>query len=116
MTDWTGGEPRICYDECRACARRWALPRTACPHCGAPDPHRRPSSGAGTVAAMTVVHRAPAGGHHRPTPFALVLVDLDEGVRAMGRADGVGGVGDRVLARFPDGVPSFVPAASRAAG
>ncbi|MCE3550647.1 OB-fold domain-containing protein [Pseudonocardia sp. RS11V-5] len=110
MTDWTAGEPQVCFDECRSCARRWPLPRAACPHCGTPDPQRRGAAGTGTVAALTVVHRAPEGAPHPPTPFALVLVDLDEGVRVMGRAAGVSAVGERVAVGFPDGVPSFAPA------
>lgn len=107
--EWASSRPRLCLDECRGCARRWALPRVACPHCGTPDPRRLPAEGTGTVAALTVVHRAPRGGNHPPTPFALVLVDLDEGVRVMGRATGVAVVGERVAVGFPDGVPCFAP-------
>lgn len=93
----------LAYDECAACGARWSLPRTACPHCGASPPRRQESAGSGRVGAVSVVH--PASG----APYVLVLVDLDEGVRAMGR--GVPGlaVGDRVSAGSADGVPTFAP-------
>lgn len=52
--------------------------------------------------AVTVVH--PGAGE----PYPLVLIDLDEGVRVMGRAEPGLVVGSRVEVRFVDGVPSFV--------
>lgn len=107
MTDWTDGEPLLLYGECRACGQRWALPRERCPRCGSDKTSRRPSSGRGTVVAVTVVHRAPGGDVHPPTPFGLCLVVLAEGVRVMGRADPALAVGDHVTVAFPAGVPEF---------
>jgi uncharacterized protein len=99
--DRTIGARALPYDECCWCGRRWALPRTACPECGTPEPRRRTAAGRGRVTAVTVVH--PGSGE----PYTLVLVDLDEGVRVMGRAaDGVV-VGARVEVRFVEGLPSF---------
>ena len=99
--DRTTGAALLAYDECRSCGRRWALPRTGCPACGTPDPHRRAATGRGLVAAVTVVH--PSSGE----PYSLILVDLDEGVRVMGRAAPGLVVGARVRAAFPDGVPTY---------
>lgn len=90
------------YDECPSCGLRWTLPRTGCPACGA-APRRRASSGRGRVAAVSVVH--PASGE----PYVLVLVDLDEGVRAMGRASTAVPIGCRVRAGGAGGVPTFAP-------
>ncbi|GAA4910425.1 acyl-CoA-associated DUF35 OB-fold domain-containing protein [Actinomycetospora succinea] len=90
----------LAYDECPSCGRRWTLPRTGCPSCGA-EPRRCASAGLGTVAAVSVVH--PSSGD----PYVLVLVDLDDGVRAMGRGAPGLAVGHRVRARPDAGIPTF---------
>jgi uncharacterized OB-fold protein len=59
------------------------------------------------VAAVTTVHRAPAGGHHPPTPFGICLVELDEGVRVMGRCGPGVSIGDVVAVEVPEGIPHF---------
>ncbi|AEA24699.1 Zn-ribbon domain-containing OB-fold protein [Pseudonocardia benzenivorans] len=71
---------------CAPCGHRWYLRREACPRCGSQRVSTAPASGPGTVAAVTVVHRAPREGHP-PTPFGLCLVDLAEGVRVMCRCE-----------------------------
>lgn len=103
MSSPAGEQPALSFDECPACGRRWTLPRTGCPACGATGPRRRASAGLGRVAAASVVH-PPAG-----EPYTLVLVDLDEGVRAMGRATARVVVGARVRADLAGGVPTFAP-------
>jgi uncharacterized protein len=105
--DWTRGIPRILYSRCRPCGRRGYLPRERCPSCGHGKIDRLPSEGIGTITAITVVHQAPRGGDHPPTPFAICLVELDEQVRAMGRCAPTLTVGDRVRAGFTHGVPHF---------
>lgn len=67
------------------------------------------SAGAGTVYATTVVHRP------GEEPYNICLVDLDEGVRAMGRVEGLAPadvtIGLRVQAHLDDdGVPVYAPA------
>lgn len=113
--DWTRGIPRILYSRCRRCGRRGYLPRECCPACGHGEIDRVPSDGVGTITAITVVHQAPRGADHPPTPFGICLVELDEQVRAMGRCAPTLKVGDRVRAGFGHGVPLFEtvgPAAS----
>jgi uncharacterized protein len=66
------------------------------------------SAGAGVVYATTVVHRPDE------EPYNVCLVDLDEGVRAMGRVEGLEPaqvtIGLRVQARMgEDGVPVYAP-------
>lgn len=67
------------------------------------------SAGAGVVYATTVVHRPDEERYN------VCLVDLDEGVRAMGRVEGVAPadveIGLRVQARLnDDGIPIYEPA------
>jgi uncharacterized OB-fold protein len=107
--DWTTGIDALVISECRRCARRWYLRRDRCPHCGATGHRRLPSTGTGTAAAVTVT-RTPAGGDHPDVPFAICLVDLDEGVRVMGRAALLTRVGDRVHVTWERHQPVFVPA------
>ena len=66
------------------------------------------SAGAGVVYATTVVHR------RGEEPYNVCLVDLDEGVRAMGRVEGLEPtevtIGLRVQAQIgDDGIPVYAP-------
>jgi uncharacterized OB-fold protein len=66
------------------------------------------SAGAGVVYATTVVHRPDE------EPYNVCLVDLDEGVRAMGRVEGLEPtevtIGLRVQAQIgDDGIPVYAP-------
>jgi uncharacterized OB-fold protein len=106
-SDWTRGAAVLRYQHCARCGHRWYLPRPRCGSCGNPAPLRRAAAGAGTVLAVTTVHRAPSGGHHPPAPFGICLVELDEAVRVLGRCDPRVAVRDRVTVSFPDAVPHF---------
>lgn len=54
------------------------------------------AGGAGTVFAVTVVSRASAPEFAALVPYALALVDLDEGARLMGHAPVGLRIGQRV--------------------
>lgn len=74
--DWTDGEPRIVVSVCDAWGHRWYLRRAQCPRCGGAV---SPTVAAGrglTVATAAQGGRGP-----------IALVDLDEGVRVLGRCD-----------------------------
>ncbi|MFF4486326.1 Zn-ribbon domain-containing OB-fold protein [Streptomyces sp. NPDC001544] len=62
---------------CKACDLRFFVPEPACPGCMSPDWRYAPSAGRGSVYSVTVVHRAPGPGF--TTPFALAVIDLDDG-------------------------------------
>jgi uncharacterized OB-fold protein len=60
-------------------------PRVLCPHCGREHLSWVRPSGLGTVYSVSIVRKKPAdGGDHN-----VVLVDLEEGVRMLGRVDGI---------------------------
>jgi uncharacterized OB-fold protein len=69
------------------------------------------------VHAVTVVHRAPSAAFRDAVPYALVLVDLDEGFRML--ADVVGAdpaavaIGDRVRVVFQDRAGVALPRFTR---
>ena len=70
---------------CRACSRRSFPQRPLCPHCGSESVEEIVLSTRGRVASWTVVHQAPPP---LQTPYRLVTVDLDDGVRVLGAAIG----------------------------
>jgi uncharacterized OB-fold protein len=100
LPDWTTGATRLVIEQCATCGRRWYFARTHCPACGAGSPVRREAAGEGTAVAATAI-----AGPEGDDPVAIVLVDLDEGVRVMGRADPGIGPGDRVRVGFPTSPP-----------
>ncbi|MEJ5988437.1 OB-fold domain-containing protein [Ramlibacter sp. PS3R-8] len=65
-------EGRLLLPVCVRCARAHWYPRAFCPLCGGPDIEWQAATGAGTVYSVSVVRRT-------ETPYALVLVTLDEG-------------------------------------
>jgi len=70
-------EGRLAIPECDDCGIRFFVPEPACPGCLSRSWHYAPSAGTGTVYAVTVVHRVPGPGFE--VPFALAVIDLDDG-------------------------------------
>jgi uncharacterized OB-fold protein len=68
-----------------------------------------PLEGAGTVHASTIVHRAPDDQFRAIAPYALVLVELDEGVRVMGHAPTGIVIGSRVGISFKEIAGRLLP-------
>ena len=68
---------------CTACHKAVYFPRELCPHCGDPGLAWETPSGLGTVHAVTTVKRKPAAGGD----LNVSIVELDEGVRLMGRVE-----------------------------
>lgn len=76
-------EQRLVLQHCSSCARAVWYPRVRCPHCASDALEWHEATGRGTVYAVSVQYRP---GHPRlkeRVPYAVVLVDLDEGVRLM---------------------------------
>lgn len=71
------GEFRI--QQCDACARHVFYPRVLCPHCGSTQLGWCMASGNGVVYACSVIMGKPG----TDSDYAVVLVDLQEGVRLM---------------------------------
>ncbi|MDF2708081.1 MAG: DNA-binding protein [Nonomuraea muscovyensis] len=80
---WEGvrrGELRI--QSCAGCGRLRHPPGPICPHCRSADRSYVTAAGDGTVYSYVVHHHPPVPG--RPTPFAVAVVELPEGVRIVG--------------------------------
>ena len=76
-------EGAIGYQHCEACAAPIHYPRVLCPRCGSTALRWERSAGAGTIYSASTVH--PGQGE----PYNVALVDLDEGIRVMTRAEGL---------------------------
>jgi uncharacterized OB-fold protein len=86
---WDGSrEQRFLVPWCSACREPHWFPREVCPHCLSPDLDWREASGRGTVHAVSV---QPGPGNPAMAgrePYAVVLVDLAEGVRMLSEVAG----------------------------
>lgn len=98
-------EHRLILRHCVVCDRCFYYPRTGCPFCGSEDLDWRPSGGTGTIYSYSHVEMALGGpAWEAETPYTVILVDLDEGVRFTSRLVGHGRgdvrIGDRVSVTF----------------
>ena len=98
---WDGiaaGEIRLqCCDGCGALRH---YPRLLCNRCYSDTYHWIAASGRGHVQSWTVAHHPYHAAFVTEVPFTLVIVDLEEGPRAMGRWRGnTPHIGQRVIGR-----------------
>ena len=101
----TGRPPRSaawCCSAAAPAARIRHYPRLLCPACHSDAVEWTPASGRGTVHSWTVAHHAFHPAFAAELPYTLVTVDLEEGVRALGRWQGeaVPRLGQPVQGRF----------------
>ena len=92
---------RLVLQCCAACAKVRHYPRLLCDRCYSSEVNWIPASGKGTVHSWTVAHHAFHAAFAAELPYTLVTVDLEEGVRALGRWQGGAlAVGTVVQGRF----------------
>ncbi|WP_156325790.1 Zn-ribbon domain-containing OB-fold protein [Nonomuraea sp. SBT364] len=80
---WDGtaaGELRI--QRCLTCERHYFYPRPSCPHCGSGTVEWVRASGRASLYSYVINHR-PAPGFEEGGPYAIAVVELEEGVRMM---------------------------------
>lgn len=94
----------VVVQECAVCRRRRFGRVGACPYCGAPGGTDVEVSGAGIVYSFVRVHRALTPAMADDVPYAVATVDLDAGVRMLGRVEPpeAAAIGVRVEPRFVD--------------
>lgn len=73
---------------CTACEKPVFYPREACPGCLGGSLEWRAASGLGEVYAVTIEHRPQMTSLQREEPFAVVMVELAEGVRLLSNVVG----------------------------
>jgi hypothetical protein len=81
-------EGRLVYRACDDCDHALHPPTDHCPYCGGWNTGWRTARGSGTLHTWTTVTHQIHPGF--PTPYTLVVVELDDApeVRLMGRLDG----------------------------
>ncbi len=99
---WDGvaaGELRL--QACAACGKLRHYPRLLCDACYSDEVRWHTASGRGTVHSWTVAHHPYHPAFVNELPYTLVLVDLEEGPRALGRWHGGElAIGQRVTGKF----------------
>jgi uncharacterized OB-fold protein len=76
-------EPRLVLQWCASCDRPIHFPREACPRCLSDDLGYRDATGRGTVHAVSVMPKPANPSMAGRAPYAVALVDLDEGARLL---------------------------------
>lgn len=71
------------FQRCTECGAWRHVPREMCPECGSSQWAWAKSTGRGTVFTWTVVVRALMPAFQADTPYAPVVVEMDEGVRLL---------------------------------
>jgi uncharacterized OB-fold protein len=69
------------FQRCSACGTWRHPPRVRCARCGAAAFTWERSSGRGRVYSWTVTHQSPIRAFAERAPFAVLVVELEEGVR-----------------------------------
>lgn len=76
---------RLVLQQCSACGTVRHYPRLLCTHCFSDAVTWQAASGRGQIHSWTVAHHAFHAAFAAELPYTLVTVDLEEGVRALGR-------------------------------
>ena len=72
---------QLLLQHCRHCGHVQFYQQALCRSCGSEALEHRAASGRGKVHSFSVVHRAPGPAFKQDTPYAVLLVELDEGPR-----------------------------------
>lgn len=102
---------RLILRSCRACGQPHFYPRELCPHCYSDDLEWIDATGGGEIYSYTVAHRPAGPAFKEDVPYALAIVQLDEGPRMMTRIDGnrsAVAIGRRVSVHYVDAEDGFV--------
>jgi uncharacterized OB-fold protein len=71
----------LLLQHCGDCGHVQYYQQAICRQCGGANLSHRPASGRGKVHSFSVVHRAPGPAFKADLPYAVLLVDLEEGPR-----------------------------------
>jgi uncharacterized OB-fold protein len=103
-TYWDAAQlERLLLQRCTPCGQAWHPPSEFCPFCQASEFEWIDASGDGVIHSYTVVHHAAHPAVENWIPYTILLVDLIEGPRVIGRLVGATGepeIGTPVCLRF----------------
>lgn len=92
-------EGRLEIQHCRSCARHQFYPRRFCTRCLSDQIEWVQASGRGRIYTYTVCHVAAHPAFESRVPYAIAMIELDEGVRMLA------GIVDSDLGRLAVGAP-----------
>jgi uncharacterized OB-fold protein len=72
---------------CRDCSRPFFYPRSGCPHCGSINVEWFKASGRASLYSFVISHQAARG--YEDGPYAIAIVELEEGPRMLSNVVGV---------------------------
>lgn len=85
---WEGASRhKLMIQRCKSCQKHIFYPRFVCPHCFSEEVEWVEASGKGKIHSYTIVHRAPPPFQGQ-APYAVGLIELEEGVRMISRIVG----------------------------
>ena len=92
----------LLLQRCRGCGKVRHYPRLLCDQCYSDAVEWIASSGRGTIHSWTIAYHAFHAAFAAELPYTLITIDLDEGVRALGRwrGDAALSIGLKVQGRF----------------
>ena len=79
---------KLVVQRCAGCDRRRFPPRDICSHCLGREADWVPSSGRGKIVTWNVMHQVYHPGFADEAPYAVVLVELDDGARMISNVVG----------------------------
>jgi uncharacterized OB-fold protein len=89
--------------KCRKCGKIFFPGRLVCSECGSREFETVRLSGKGKLATFTITRVAPAGFGDQ-VPYAVGIIELDEGIRVMGQITDCNPellkIGDRMITKF----------------
>jgi uncharacterized protein len=86
---WDGcREGVLTLQRCGPCAAAYFPPSPYCPRCLSDDVEWQVTSGRGRLHTYVIAHR-PAPGYEDEVPYAIAIVELDEGPRLMSNIVGI---------------------------
>ena len=81
---WEGAaQHRLMLPRCHRCGQFWFPPSQRCPHCLAGDFEWVQAKGTGRIYSFVVYHRVYHPGFAADVPYAVGIVELDEGPRLL---------------------------------
>ena len=89
----------LSFQRCSSCQTWRHLPRIMCANCGSTDWEWRSSAGRGELYSWTICYQAMSPEFKDAVPFAIVMVEMEEGVRV------ISSVKDMDFSEFALGLP-----------
>jgi uncharacterized OB-fold protein len=87
---WDGLRDRkLLMPRCDACGKYWFPPSLLCPHCNATKWTWTSTSGRGRIFSYVVYHRVYHPGFADEVPYAVAVIELDEGPRMVSNVIGI---------------------------